>query len=92
MTQNGLKWILNITLKTVNFLFIFDPPTPNGEKFHGFFLRLPLHLTGLLQTRRRALLTPGNLLHLDMNGICARVYSSVPPRCTTISPEPRMSL
>ena len=31
MTQNGLKWILNITLKTVKF-FIFEPP-PNGEKF-----------------------------------------------------------
>ena len=36
MTQNGLKWILNITFKTVKF-FGFDHPPPNGEKFHGFF-------------------------------------------------------
>ena len=38
MTQNGLKWILNITFKTVTF-FLFDPnpSPPKEEKFHGFF-------------------------------------------------------
>ena len=39
MTQNGLKWILNITFKTVKF-FWFDPSPPNSEKFHGFFFFL----------------------------------------------------
>ena len=43
MTQNGQKWNLNITLKTVKF-FIFDPPPPNGEKFNGFFFFLKASL------------------------------------------------
>ena len=40
MTQNGLKWILNITLKTMKFLF--PPSPPNGEKFDGFFFKASL--------------------------------------------------
>ena len=35
MTQNGLKWILNITFKTVKF-FWFDPP-PTVKNFTDFF-------------------------------------------------------
>ena len=35
MTQNGLKWILNITLKTME-IFIFDPP-PTVKNFTDFF-------------------------------------------------------
>ena len=42
MTQNTLNWNLNITLKTMN-CFTVDPP-PYGEKFPGFFLRLPYNL------------------------------------------------
>ena len=38
MTQNGLKWILNTTLKNVTFCRRdTPPPPPNVEKIHGFF-------------------------------------------------------
>ena len=35
MTQNGLKWILNTTLKSMK--FCRPGPPPRYEKFHTFF-------------------------------------------------------
>ena len=37
MTQNSLKWILNITLKTVNFLFLTPPPMVKNFTDYFFF-------------------------------------------------------
>ena len=36
MTQNGLKWILNTTLKSMEFCRS-DPPPPRDGKIHTFF-------------------------------------------------------
>ena len=37
MTQNGPKWILNITLKSVNFILFPPPHQKNSEKFQTYF-------------------------------------------------------
>ena len=43
MTQNGLKWILNTTLKSMK--FCRPGPPPRYEKFHTFFFLMKASLT-----------------------------------------------
>ena len=37
MTQNGLKWILNITFKTMKFFLVDNLPPPIVKNFMEFF-------------------------------------------------------
>ena len=66
MTQNGMKWILNITLKTVKF-FIFDPPPQRGKIsriFFFFLMKASLRDVGTMFQRKRT--SPPSLFTFSM--------------------------